>query len=107
MDEHQTWTRQRRGARIFLQMDQAGRPRPAGYARIFRPAGSRRLRKFWRQGLIAMKAIAYCRVSAAGDEPGDVSLAVQQKQIRSWCAAKRRPLAGIYHETVRGEQIAN
>jgi DNA invertase Pin-like site-specific DNA recombinase len=52
----------------------------------------------WRQGVGAVKAIGYCRVSTEEQAVRGVSLADQEERLRAYCAAAGLELAGVIRE---------
>ena len=54
-----------------------------------------------------MKAIAYCRVSTAGQESDGVSLEMQRERIAAWCSGNGYDLAAVFVETQSGGRADN
>lgn len=54
-----------------------------------------------------MKAIAYCRVSTAGQGQDGVSLAMQQERVAAWCLGNGHELEAVFVETMSGGRADN
>jgi site-specific DNA recombinase len=54
-----------------------------------------------------MRAIAYCRVSTAGQEAEGVSLEMQKERISAWCVANGFALDAVFVEAMSGGRANN